>query len=666
MILINRTSPIKTIAAKIRPALISQKLILALMSLAVLCFIHNPARAQFMELRSPFERFSDYRVLISLSASTPPNSQWDEGIHSSYQTDKKVINFNQQIAFEYWQFRVGLNFYKVPTVLPFLIWNPQFELGGAQFGGDSSRIALSLRAEDLFGSKTANEFLGDGQSDKSLYPDKNSFSFLISYWMGSRPDSADYAKLYQEALGEGNNISINEVNATQADMNEVRYSNRDGFSIAAGLGTGKYAGSGPISRHLNFFNNYDVFTQTGFTGINPLLAIRYRLRNLIAQLDIAGEDVNLNFALRNLKRIDIETGIIHLEHLFPRDTRGPHRPEAYLSIRYAIGGDENSGFYEYGDALLNRGQDSDGDGLSDMDEILIYHTDPFNKDSDGDGLSDGDEVAIYKTNPLNPDTDGDGLSDGDEVKKYHTSPRLADTDGDGLSDGDEVLKYSTNPLKKDTDGDGLTDGEEVLKYGTDPLKKDTDGDGLTDGEEVLQYHTNPKLADTDGDSLSDGYEVNTLGTDPLKTDTDGDGVPDNLDECPLTPGTPEEKGCPPKPKLGQSLLISGIRFETGKSTILAISEPLLFQADSTLKANGTIRVSINGHTDNQGDSLANKRLSLERASAVRDWLISHGISAARLEVRGYGQDYPIAPNSTPQGRETNRRIEFVIIEDKAR
>lgn len=60
--------------------------------------------------------------------------------------------------------------------------------------------------------------------------------------------------------------------------------------------------------------------------------------------------------------------------------------------------------------------DSDGDGLTDADEINIYGTNPLNPDTDGDGLTDGDEINIYGTDPLNPDTDGDSYSDGDEVR----------------------------------------------------------------------------------------------------------------------------------------------------------------------------------------------------------------------------------------------------------
>jgi len=65
-------------------------------------------------------------------------------------------------------------------------------------------------------------------------------------------------------------------------------------------------------------------------------------------------------------------------------------------------------------------------------------------DSDQDGLTDYEEINIYHTNPNNPDTDGDGLFDREEVKVYHTNPLVKDTDGDGYSDGDEV-KNGYNP-----------------------------------------------------------------------------------------------------------------------------------------------------------------------------------------------------------------------------
>lgn len=88
-------------------------------------------------------------------------------------------------------------------------------------------------------------------------------------------------------------------------------------------------------------------------------------------------------------------------------------------------------------------------------------------DSDKDGLDDVREKEIG-TNPQNTDSDGDGLSDGDEVVVHKTNPLKADTDDDGLSDGDETLIWRTNPLNPDTDGDGYPDGTEV-RNGYSPL-----------------------------------------------------------------------------------------------------------------------------------------------------------------------------------------------------
>ncbi|NCT54430.1 hypothetical protein GW758_00530 [Candidatus Falkowbacteria bacterium] len=108
---------------------------------------------------------------------------------------------------------------------------------------------------------------------------------------------------------------------------------------------------------------------------------------------------------------------------------------------------------------------------------------------DQDGGLDENEVVIEEEtevviNPAIVDSDGDGLSDYDEVNIHGTNPNLIDTDFDGLSDYEEVMTHKTDPLKADTDDDGLSDYEEVKVYGSDPLKADTDDDGYSDGEEV--------------------------------------------------------------------------------------------------------------------------------------------------------------------------------------
>jgi len=120
---------------------------------------------------------------------------------------------------------------------------------------------------------------------------------------------------------------------------------------------------------------------------------------------------------------------------------------------------------------------------------LVFRGESGSADPDHDGLTN-DQEKEFGTDKNNPDTDGDGLSDGEEVFKYKTNPTKADTDGDGLTDGQEVNQYKTDPLKADTDGDGLNDGQEVNKYKTNPLKADTDGGTVGDGTEVNRG-TNP-------------------------------------------------------------------------------------------------------------------------------------------------------------------------------
>jgi len=285
--------------------------------------------------------------------------------------------------------------------------------------------------------------------------------------------------------------------------------------------------------------------------------------------------------------------------------------------------------------------DPDNDGLTN-DQEKELGTDPKNPDTDGDGLSDGQEVNQYHTDPKKADSDGDGLSDYDEVMKYHTDPNKADSDGDGLSDYDEVMKYHTDPMKMDTDGDGLSDADEVLKYKTDPLKTDTDGDGLTDGDEVNKYKTNPLLADTDKGSVPDGLEVQH-GTNPL----------DPSDDVP--------KKDTIKIEVGQSIVLEGIQFKSGSADITAESDTILTKVYNTLAGDTTIAVEVQGYTDNVGSRSSNLKLSLARAEAVKTYLVNKGIAASRIGTKGLGPDKPVAPNTTDEGKQKNRRIEFVRV-----
>ena len=115
--------------------------------------------------------------------------------------------------------------------------------------------------------------------------------------------------------------------------------------------------------------------------------------------------------------------------------------------------------------------DSDDDGLADFAEKTLG-TDPKNPDTDGDGLTDYEELYITGTDPLKSDTNGNGVNDADD-----------DLDGDGLSNKREI-SLGTSPISADTDEDGLSDSDEISKHKTDPLKADSDGDGLNDGEEI--------------------------------------------------------------------------------------------------------------------------------------------------------------------------------------
>jgi outer membrane protein OmpA-like peptidoglycan-associated protein len=115
-----------------------------------------------------------------------------------------------------------------------------------------------------------------------------------------------------------------------------------------------------------------------------------------------------------------------------------------------------------------------------------------------------------------------------------------------------------------------------------------------------------------------------------------------------------------KIEVGASYTINNILFATNSYALTDKSKFIIKQFANFLKANPKIKVSIHGHTDDVGDDAQNMTLSKNRAKAVIDYLVSLGISSARLKSEGFGETKPKVPNTNSENRALNRRTEFVI------
>jgi outer membrane protein OmpA-like peptidoglycan-associated protein len=106
--------------------------------------------------------------------------------------------------------------------------------------------------------------------------------------------------------------------------------------------------------------------------------------------------------------------------------------------------------------------------------------------------------------------------------------------------------------------------------------------------------------------------------------------------------------------------IGGVQFATGTANLSAAARESLAKFAGICASYPTLRYTIEGHTDNTGSAEKNRELSLERAIAVRDYLIGQGLAASAIDVDGRGAAVPVADNSTAGGRAANRRVEIVL------
>ncbi len=115
-----------------------------------------------------------------------------------------------------------------------------------------------------------------------------------------------------------------------------------------------------------------------------------------------------------------------------------------------------------------------------------------------------------------------------------------------------------------------------------------------------------------------------------------------------------------KQKESHNVILSGVNFEFNSAKLTAESYPILWHAAMTLLQNPDLKVDVIGYTDNIGSAKYNKKLSLKRANAVKNYLVARGVDASRINTVGMGEENPIASNKTAEGRALNRRIEFKI------
>jgi OOP family OmpA-OmpF porin len=239
------------------------------------------------------------------------------------------------------------------------------------------------------------------------------------------------------------------------------------------------------------------------------------------------------------------------------------------------------------------------------------------------------------------------------------------------------------PPPPDRDGDEVADPDDqcpdqkgLMPEGCPP-PPDTDGDGIVDEYDGCPAEAGSKPTgcpdkDPDHDCVPDPADKcpGEIGIAPdgcPDPDPDRDGVSGAADKCPKEPETKNDfedaDGCPdtmPEKVKKFSGVIPGIEFDTAKATIRPVSRPTLDEAAGVLVEFPALTVTISGHTDDAGDKNKNIELSKARADSVKEYLVGKGVAAERIQTRGAGPNEPIADNTTPAGRQKNRRIEFAL------
>jgi OOP family OmpA-OmpF porin len=257
-----------------------------------------------------------------------------------------------------------------------------------------------------------------------------------------------------------------------------------------------------------------------------------------------------------------------------------------------------------------------------------------------------------------------------------------DTDNDGVYDKDDacpemfgLAEYNGCP---DSDNDGVIDSKDDCPNvaGLESLNgcPDTDNDGIADKDDACPNDkgtiVNKGCPDTDNDGIIDSKDncPNVAGPESNNgcpwPDTDGDGVLDKDDACPDLVGIASNKGCPEvsvKDIAKLEELFKTVYFDTAKDTFKAETISKLDEAAEIMNKYPTAKFAISGHTDSIGNYESNMELSEKRANAVKNYLVSKGVSSNNLTAEGFGETQPVESNMYKAGRAANRRVDIKLV-----
>ena len=204
--------------------------------------------------------------------------------------------------------------------------------------------------------------------------------------------------------------------------------------------------------------------------------------------------------------------------------------------------------------------------------------------------------------------------------------------------------------------------------------KDDDNDGVPNYSDIetatpegsLVNSKGQALVDSDMDGIADAYDACPTEKGPFSTngckDSDNDGVADVKDNCPDKAGAMANKCCPEE-KTTKTLIndqINDVTFEYDRYDLTNEAKSILDGVAEFMAMNTSVKLTINGHTDNSGGEMNNKTLSMNRAEAAATYLQAKGVAKSRLTTKGYGKSMPKATNDTPEGKQLNRRVELKI------